>query len=87
MGATLQVDRQKGLGVSITFWGSLSAMNSAEQHAQQLREQAAVATGAEIIDVDRFEVVVFDAPGTGKAPRLRSCPRAIRAAGESRRTH
>ena len=60
--ATLQVDREKGLGASATLWESLSAMNAAEQLAQQLREQASVTTGLEVLDVDRFEILVFDTP-------------------------
>jgi hypothetical protein len=74
MGATLQVDRERGLAVSITFWESLSAMNSAEQLAQQLREQAALTTNAEIIDVDRFEIVAFDAPEQAKLPGYARIP-------------
>src|SRR5207302_3056514 len=62
VGAILHVDREKGLGSSATLWESVSAMNAAEQLAQQFRQQAAATTGLEVLDVDRYEIAVFDTP-------------------------
>ena len=68
IGVTLQVDREKGLGAASALWESLVAMNAGEQLAQQLREETAAATGAEVLDVDRFEIVLFDAPEQPSIP-------------------
>lgn len=62
VGARLLVDRETGSGSAITFWESIGAMNAAEQLAQKLREQSIQATGAEVLDVDRSEILVFDTP-------------------------
>jgi hypothetical protein len=62
VGAILHVDRETGRGSSATLWESVSAMNAAEQLANQFRQQGAVTTGLQVLDVDRFEIVVFDTP-------------------------
>jgi hypothetical protein len=67
-GATLQVDRETGLGAAVGLWESIGAMNAADQLAQQLREQLVQATGGEVLDVNRFEIVIFDTPAEPVLP-------------------
>jgi heme-degrading monooxygenase HmoA len=47
-----------GKGLTISLWGSEEAMKQAEQTANRLRASTAAATGADIVSVDRYEVVV-----------------------------
>jgi heme-degrading monooxygenase HmoA len=57
-------DPTSGKGVTISLWESEDAMKQAEETANRLRSSTAAATGADIISVDRYEVVV-DALGAG----------------------
>lgn len=68
VGARLMVDRETGLTSVITHWDSLGALNAAEQLAQQLRRQMAQAFRAEVIDIDRFEVLISDTPAEPVLP-------------------
>jgi hypothetical protein len=64
----LLVDRETGSASAVAFWDSVGAMNAAEQLSQQLREQSAQATGAEVLDVDRYEILIFDTPAEPALP-------------------
>ncbi len=67
-GTFVLVDRETGAGMAYSYWGTLAAMNAAEQVAQEDKRQVIAATGIEIRDVDRFEVVVFDRQGELSLP-------------------
>ncbi len=67
-GAALLVDRDTGEGGGVTYWDTLSDLNAAEQIGQQARRQSTEATGAEVIDVDRFEVVLVTRVAAPTAP-------------------
>jgi hypothetical protein len=51
-------DPTSGKGVTISLWESEEAMKLAEETANRLRASTAAATGANIVSVDRYEVVV-----------------------------
>jgi heme-degrading monooxygenase HmoA len=60
-GAGLLVDRSSGKGISITLWDNEQAMTESREQANQLREQAAEQTAAEIVSVEEYEVAVWEA--------------------------
>lgn len=62
-GIVLMVDRGSGEAYAATYWSDLAAMNAAEQAGRDLRLQTAQATSAEILDVDRFEMVMAERRG------------------------
>jgi heme-degrading monooxygenase HmoA len=51
-------DPTSGKGLTISLWESEAAMKQAEETATRLRASTAAATGADIVSVDRYEVVV-----------------------------
>ena len=51
-------DRATGKMIGITLWESEDAVQQSEEAANQLRSGAAGAGGADIVSVERFEVVV-----------------------------
>ncbi len=51
-------DRQSGKTMGITFWENDEALRASEEAANQLRSDAAGATGAEIASVERYEVAI-----------------------------
>ena len=57
-GAILLADRRTGAGASVTFWETEEGMRASEQTAETLRAQATQATGARVLEVDRFELVL-----------------------------
>jgi len=50
-------DRATGKMVGITLWESEDALRESEEAANQLRSDTSGAGGAEIVSVERFEVV------------------------------
>jgi heme-degrading monooxygenase HmoA len=50
-------DRATGKMVGITLWESGDALRESEEAANQLRSDTSSAGGAEIVSVERFEVV------------------------------
>ncbi|HET7465372.1 MAG TPA: antibiotic biosynthesis monooxygenase [Candidatus Dormibacteraeota bacterium] len=61
VGAALLVDRKTGAGVGITYWESAKALAASEQMGIQARTQAVKnVSGSEIVNVERFEVVIMD---------------------------
>jgi hypothetical protein len=57
-GLYAMIDRQTGAGLSFTLRESEEAMRASEDAANRLRTDAAGQSGAEIIGVERYEVVV-----------------------------
>jgi heme-degrading monooxygenase HmoA len=57
------VDRGSGEAYAGTYWADLAAMNAAERAGRDLRRQTSEATAAEILDVDRFEMVLAERRG------------------------
>src|SRR3712207_5349386 len=51
-------DRQSGKVELVTLWESEEAMHQSEEVAEQLRAGTARATGGEIAEVERYEVVL-----------------------------
>lgn len=61
VGAALLVDRKTGTGVGITYWESAKALAASEQMGIQTRTQAVKdVAGSEIVNVERFEIVIMD---------------------------
>jgi heme-degrading monooxygenase HmoA len=67
-GAGLLLDRETGEGAGVTYWETLAHLNAAEQIGQQARRQSSEAMGGEVIDVDRFELVLADRAADPTAP-------------------
>ena len=66
MGILGLADRATGKMVAVTLWDSEDALKESEEAANQLRSGAASAGAAEIVSVERFEVVAdvpVDMPG------------------------
>ena len=59
-GTALMVDRETGEGGGVTYWNTVADMNAAEQVGQRARRESSEAIGAEVTDVDRFEIVLVD---------------------------
>ena len=51
-------DRSSGKVVGMTLWEDEQAMQSSEQIATQTRDQAAEATGGQVLGVDAYEVIL-----------------------------
>jgi hypothetical protein len=56
-------DRDSGKSVAITFWEDEQAMRGSEEAANKLRTEIAEGGGAEIVGVERFEVLIDERPG------------------------
>lgn len=54
------VDRSSGKSMTITLWETEEAMRESEEAANQLRADEAAATGANIVSVERYEVVTSE---------------------------
>lgn len=67
-GAALLLNRDTGEGFGVTYWDTLAHMNAAEQAGQRARQQSSEASGAEVTDVDRFDVVLVDRAADPSAP-------------------
>jgi heme-degrading monooxygenase HmoA len=52
------LDRDGGRGKLITFWETADAMHGSEQQADRLREDSARASGADVQNVSRHDVVM-----------------------------
>ena len=68
MGAALIVDRQTGEAAGITRWESLEALNASERFTLEARRQIVASGVANILDVDRYEMVIEEALGEASAP-------------------
>jgi heme-degrading monooxygenase HmoA len=62
MGAALIVNRDTGEATGASYWDTLDALNASEQASTRRRMESTGGVGAAVMDVDRFEVVIFDRP-------------------------
>jgi len=67
-GAALLVNRDTGEGFGVTYWDTVAHMNAAEEAGLRARQQSSEATGAEVTDVDRFDLVLVDRASDPIAP-------------------
>jgi heme-degrading monooxygenase HmoA len=58
LGAILGINRNAGMGLSVTFWESEEAMRASESTADTLRARAVESREARVRDVERFEIVL-----------------------------
>jgi quinol monooxygenase YgiN len=76
IGAVLLVDRKTGAAIGSTYWDSARSMAAAEHMGVQTRTQAAAdVRGTQIVNVERFEVVIMERsapPKEGTFARLNS---------------
>jgi heme-degrading monooxygenase HmoA len=56
-GVMFFVDAEKGQALTLTLWESEAAATASDQFAEQSRESTVAATGAELIDRGRYQVV------------------------------
>jgi heme-degrading monooxygenase HmoA len=54
--AYFMVDRESGMGMSITIWSSEEALLASVARADELRSRGAAAGGAEIESVQQYEI-------------------------------
>jgi heme-degrading monooxygenase HmoA len=67
-GAALLLDRKTGSGIGVTYWETAKAMSEAEQVGIKTRIDAAKnVPGTQIINVERYEVVIMDRAQTPKS--------------------
>ena len=66
VGAALLVDRTSGQAIGITYWETAKALAASEQMGIQTRTQSAAATGSQIVNVERFELVIMDRAAQAK---------------------
>lgn len=66
-GAVLLVDRKNGMAIGITLWETTQALNASETMGINSRTQSAAATGATILNVERYEQVIADRAQPTKA--------------------
>jgi hypothetical protein len=65
-GAAIYVNRETGESAGVTFWESAEALVRSEMMAIDTRTQAGESTRVSIVDVQRFQIVLFD---RAQAPR------------------
>jgi len=56
-GAYFFVDREKGRALTLTLWTSAAAATRSDETADKSRESTIAATGVELLERGRFEVV------------------------------
>ena len=67
-GAALLVNREMGAGIGITYWESAKALATNEQMGIKTRTDAARnVTGTQIVNVERYELVIMERAATPKA--------------------
>ncbi len=59
-GAILLAERSTGLGLSVTYWADEAALRASDAVADARRAEIAQATGGQVLEVDRFELVVWE---------------------------
>jgi len=68
VGAALLIDRKSGAGIGITYWESAKALTNSEQVGIQTRTNAVQnVTGTQIVNVERYEIVLMDRNAPPKA--------------------
>ena len=78
-GAVLLVNRQSGAALGITYWESAKALATSEQVGIKSRTDAAKGVGAQIINVERAELMIMDRAG---APKAGTFVRVVTASGD-----
>ncbi|MGE5274713.1 MAG: hypothetical protein ACM3QU_13270 [Verrucomicrobiota bacterium] len=58
VGAVFLVDRENGAGLTLTLWESDEAAAETDRNAEQSRASTVAATGIELVERGRWEVVV-----------------------------
>jgi heme-degrading monooxygenase HmoA len=58
LGGSLLIDRGAGAGAAVSYWESAESMQASEEAGATLRSQVTATNGAEIGEIDRFELVV-----------------------------
>jgi heme-degrading monooxygenase HmoA len=58
-------DRQSGKVLGVAFWESEEALQATEQALSSVRSGAAEAAGGTLTSVERYEVLVNEAPSAG----------------------
>jgi heme-degrading monooxygenase HmoA len=58
-------DRQSGKVLGVAFWESEEALRATEVEVSGVRSGAAEALGGTVAGVERYEVIVFEAPSAG----------------------
>ncbi len=66
-GAVLLADRSTGQGLSVTYWADEAALRASDPVADARRADIAQATGGQVLEVDRFELVVWERTAPPKA--------------------
>ncbi len=66
-GAALMANRTSGEAVTVTYWASEAALRASEVDADARRGQIMQAIGGQILDIDRFELVVWERSGSPQA--------------------
>lgn len=66
LGAVVLANAETGDGASVTYWQTADAMAASEQTAAAGRAQAAQASGLEVQDIDRFEMLLQDRAAPSK---------------------
>ena len=66
-GATLLANRATGEGLTVTYWASEAALRASDVNADARRGQIAQATGGQVLEVDRFELVIWERDAQPKA--------------------
>ena len=68
LGAVLLTNRESGAGMGLTYWESAKAMAAAEQVGIQSRAEAVKSVpGVQIVNVERFELMIMDRSGPARA--------------------
>ena len=68
-GAALIVNRETGESSGIFYWDSLESLNGSEQETTQRRTEVTGSLGAAVLDVDRFEMVIFERAAAAGEPK------------------
>ena len=68
MGAALVVYRQTGEATGLTRWETLGALNATEQSTLETRRHLTANQVEDILDVDRYEMVIEQATAEARAP-------------------
>jgi heme-degrading monooxygenase HmoA len=66
-GATVLADRTSGIGTSITYWVDEAALRATDAGADARRAEISQATGSRVLEVDRFELVIWERSAQPKA--------------------
>lgn len=59
-GAFLLVDRNTGRGIAVTVWESEEAIAESRERANELRQQAAQESGGDVLEVQEYEIAIWD---------------------------